>query len=174
MKLVRWTRFSWALAKLPEPRTVVDSHYHIRAATREEADTVRHVVMSAFTLDSAWADTMLLLREWIETQLEESFSHKGVHCLVVTHGSRIIGASALDTNPAAENHLLTGPCILNEYRSRGLGSALLHQSLLALRETGVERAFGITKENVPAAKFVYPKYNSMSAPVEFEPAMANS
>ena len=171
MKLVHWLRFSWDLAKLPEPRNTLEPHYRVRMATRDEAETVHHVVMSAFALDSAWADTLKSVRDWLEAQLEGVFSHKGVQCLVITHGTRIIAASALDPDPAATTHLLTGPCILSEYGNRGLGSALLYQSLLALKEAAVEQARGITKENVPAAKFVYTKFNSTSEPVEFEPEL---
>lgn len=174
MKLVHWMRFEWNLAKLPEPKNSLDAHYRIRMATREEEGTVRHVVMSAFALDAAWADTLKNVREWIEAHLDEVFAHKGVPCLVITHGTRIIGASALDLEPAAETHLLTGPCILSEYCNRGLGSSLLHQSLVALREAGVEQAHAIAKENVPAAKFVYPKFNAVAGPVEFEPALVGS
>lgn len=171
MNLVPWMRFDWDLARLPEPGVLVEPHYRFRPATAGEEETVHHVVMSAFSLDSAWADTLKNITEWIEAQLEEAFAHKAAHCLVITHGTRIIGASALDLKPDAENHLLTGPCILNEYRSRRLGSALLYQSLLALRAAGLPHARAIAKENVAAAKFVYPKFNSTSGPVHFEPTL---
>src|SRR5438105_541252 len=106
MKLVRWLRFTWDLAKLPVPGSLVESQYRIRMATREEEETVRHVVMSALLLDSAWADTLTFLREWMATHLDEAFARKGARCLVITHGTRIIGVSALDTDSASENHLL--------------------------------------------------------------------
>ncbi len=174
MKLVRWLRFSWDLAKLPAPPFAMEPHYQIRAATRDEADTVLHVVMSAFSLDAAWADTLNTIREWLEAQIEESLSRKGAGCLVITHGARIIGASALDMKPEAESHLLTGPCVLSEYCSRGFGSALLYQSLLVLRDAGLSQAHAIAKGNVPVAKFIYPKFNSVSAPVDFDPVMVGS
>src|SRR5438874_2159359 len=123
MKLVHWSRFSWELAKLPEIEIALDSHYHIRAATRDEEKTVRNVIFSAFSLDMDWADTLKRMRQRFEEEIDEVFSHKEVHCLVITHGSRIIGASVLDVRKDAENHLLSGPAILNEYRNRGLGSA---------------------------------------------------
>ncbi|MEA3186506.1 MAG: hypothetical protein QOD99_336 [Chthoniobacter sp.] len=175
MKLLRWTRFTWELATLPEPKTSLESHYRIRMASRDEEETVRHVVMSAFALDSAWADTLKSIREWLDAHLDETFAHKGVqHCLVITHGTRIIGASAITAEPEAETHLLTGPCILNEYCNRGLGSLLLHQSLVTLRELGLERARAISKDNVPASKFVFPKFQSVCEPIDFEPALVGS
>jgi ribosomal protein S18 acetylase RimI-like enzyme len=68
-----------------------------------------------------------------------------------------------------ESNLLSGPCILPEYRNRGIGSTLLHSSLAFLRDAGLARASGVTKEGVPAAKFIYTKFNSTGAPYDFEP-----
>jgi hypothetical protein len=51
---------------------------------------------------------------------------------------------------------------------------LLFQSLSALREAGFETARGITKSNVPAAKFVYTKFNSVAEPCDFEPVLVRS
>lgn len=174
MKLVHWTRFTWDLARLPEIEMSLDSHYHIRAATRDEEKTVRNVIFSAFSLDMDWADTLKRLSQRFSDQIDEVFAHKDVHCLVVTHGSRIIGASVHDLREDTENHLVSGPAILNEYRSRGLGSALLYRSLLALREAGVLHAFGVTKSNSPATKFIYRKFNSTSAPYDLEPQLIDT
>lgn len=175
MKLVHWTRFTWSLAKLPPAEDVsLDSRYRIRPATRDEEKAVRAVVFSAFSLDMDWADTMKIIQDWLNTQIDETFSHRGVPCLVVTHGSRVIGTSLLDPDPESESNLITGPCILNEYRSRGIGSALLHQSLCALRDSGLREARAFTKSNVPAAKFVYPKFGSSSEQLDFLPNMIAS
>jgi len=177
MKLVQWTRFSWDLARLPEIEPGLDPHYHIRPATRDEEKTVHDVIFSAFSLDMDWADTLKRLSRRFEGEIDEVFSHKlhrEVHCLVITHGSRIIGASALEVGKESENHLISGPAILNEYRNRGLGSELLYRSLLALREAGVEHAFGVTKSNVPAAKFIYPKFNSSNTPYDLELQLVDS
>jgi N-acetylglutamate synthase-like GNAT family acetyltransferase len=174
MKLVRWTRFTWDLARLPAEGRILETHYRIRPVTREEEKTVRGVIASSLALDMNWSDTLKTMGDWLETRLDEVFAHKVPTCLVVTHGSRVIGASPLDPNKEAEYHLISGPCILNEYRNRGIGSELLYQSLSALREVGFEQARGITKSNVPVAKFVYTKFNSEAEPWEFEPVLARS
>ena len=175
MKLVRWTRFTWDLAKLPAQGRVLDEHYHIRPVTRDEEKVVRAVIASAFALDMNWSDTLKSIKEWLEERLDAVFEHKtSVPCLVVTHGTRVIGASPLDPNKDSDCHLVTGPCILNEYRNRGIGSELLFQSLNALREGGFEMARAVTKSNVPVAKFVYTKFNSVAEPYEFEPELARS
>ena len=172
MKLVRWTRFTWDLAKLPGEGRVLEPHYHIRPVARSEERNVRAVISSSFALDMNWSDTLKTMQGWIESRLDEVFEHKIIPCLVVTHGNRVIGASLLDPSREADCHLISGPCVLNEYRNRGIGTELLFQSLNALREAGFETAHAVTKSNVPVAKFVYTKFDSVSEPWEFEPLVA--
>jgi predicted GNAT family acetyltransferase len=168
MKLVRWTRFTWDLSKLPTEAEMLDSHYAIRPVAREEEKAVRAVIGSAFALDMNWSDTLKEIKGWLETRLDEMFERKTVPCLVLTHGARVIGASALDPSIDSECHLISGPCVCNEYRNRGLGTRLLYQSLSALKEAGFESARGVTKANVPVAKFVYTKFGATGEPWEFQ------
>ncbi|MDD5349247.1 MAG: hypothetical protein PHQ12_03455, partial [Chthoniobacteraceae bacterium] len=77
------------------------------------------------------------------------------------HGPRIIGASGLSAERDAKRHLLTGPCLSLEYHNRGLGSALLAHSLLALREAGLSTVRGETKRGSAAAQFLYPKFGAV-------------
>jgi len=172
MNLVRWKRFTWDLASLPAEGSLLEAHYRIRPVTKEEEKAVRAVIASSFALDMNWSDTLKTMKDWLEAKLDEVFQHKAVPCLAVTHGTRIIGASAFDPSKEAECHLVSGPCMLNEYRNRGIGSELLFQSLKALREAGCEKARAITKANVPVAKFVYTKFNSVGEPCDFEPVLA--
>jgi predicted N-acetyltransferase YhbS len=167
MKLVRWTRFTWDLEKLPPVDLSLDSHYRIRPILREEEKLIRDVVISAFSLDMDWADTLKTMQEGFEADMAEVFTRKESFGLVVTHGSRIIGASVLDIAKDSENHLVTGPSVLVEYRNRGLGSALLYQSLQFLHDHEVEFARGLTKNHAPAAKFLYPKFASTAE--EYQP-----
>lgn len=173
MKLVRWLRFTWDLQKLAALKGEAASQYTIRVATPDDERMVRSVISSAFSLDMDWSDTLKSLRDHFEAQVDKVFSgkEKEVSCVVILHGTRIIGASALAPDEAAENHLVSGPCILSEYRNRGLGTILLHRSLEFLRDAGLKKAYGVTKYNVPAAKFIYPKFDSTQQQYEFEPAM---
>jgi ribosomal protein S18 acetylase RimI-like enzyme len=172
MKLVRWKRFSWDLGKLPaEHEPALASHFMVRAAGRDEEKSVRNVIFTSFGMDTAWGDSFKNVLGYIESQLNTSFMHRAVPCLVITHGVRIIAASALNTGEDAPAHLLSGPCVLPEYRNRGLGTALLHESLLHLKNAGLARAYGISKEGVTATKFVYPKFGSTNAEFDFDPMM---
>ncbi len=174
MKLVRWKRFIWQLPKLPPLDQTLPAHFIIRPATREEAKAVGHVVLTAFSLDSTWSDTLNLFRERLEMQLDLAFNRESVPALVLTHGPRIIAASALNTEIDADSHLISGPCVLSEYCNRGLGTALLHASLRQLREAGLTRAAAITKENTTSCKFVYRKFGAESASCEYSPALAET
>lgn len=171
MKLVRWKRFIWQLPKLPPLERTLPAHYIIRPATREEAKAVGHVVMTAFSLDATWSDTLNLFRDRLEMQLDLAFNRESTPALVVTHGPRIIAVSALNTEIDADSHLVSGPCVLSEYCNRGIGTALLHASLRQLHEAGLARAAAITKENTTSCKFVYRKFGAESASCEYSPAL---
>jgi N-acetylglutamate synthase-like GNAT family acetyltransferase len=172
MKLVRWKRFTWQIKQLPPTEGKLPAHFITRVATREEAKAVAHVVMTAFSLDSSWSDTLNLFRDRLEMQLDLAFQRETFPALVITHGPRIIAASALNTDPEADSNLVSGPCVLTEYCNRGLGSTLLHASLKQLSEAGLERATGITKESSTACKFIYPKFGSVSVPCQYALALA--
>lgn len=169
-------RFTWDLEAFTPVYPAVDTRYSIREATVEDERAVRSAVLSTFTLDSHWNYILSHLSEHFEKSLDTIFGKNdrkdgsGLPCLVVTHGARIIGASAMATWPDAENHLLTGPCISMEYRNRGLGTALLAQSLLTLKQAGVKVATGLTRLNTPTEKFLYAKFDSVSTPYNYLPA----
>jgi len=182
MKLVRWTRFSWDLTKFAPVYPAIDSHYRIRQAIAGDEKVVRSVVFSSFTLDQNWNFLLREIREQLDGSLDGVFHDRldrgqrvnrteqatGTErfCMVASHGSRIIGVSALSSQQDAENHLLTGPCVLMEYRNRGLATALLAQSLLALREANITTAYGLTKQGSATAQFVYTKFSSKNTPYE--------
>src|SRR5476651_1835132 len=147
MKLVRWKRFTWQIKQLPPLEQKLPAHFITRAATREEAKAVAHVVLTAFSLDSTWSDTLNLFRERLEMQLDLAFQRESFPAIVITHGPRIIATSVLNTDPDADSNLISGPCVLSEYCNRGLGSALLYASLKQLGEAGLLQVAGITKEN---------------------------
>lgn len=172
MKLVRWKRFTWNLHNLPPLAHKLPESLQVRTAARDEEKDVTHLVFRAFTLDSTWGDTLKIFRERLELGIHAAFARETAPALVVAHGPRIIAASVLSTEVDAESHLLSGPCVLPEYCNRGIGSALLHLSLRALHEAGLAAAHAVTKENVPAAKFVYSKFGSISAEHDYESLLA--
>jgi len=174
MKLVRWKRFTWQTEKLPPLDQKLPAYFITRAAVREEARAVAHVVLTAFSLDSTWSDTLNQFRDRLEMQLDLAFQRETVPALVITHGPRIIATSVLSTDSEADSNLISGPCVLSEYCNRGLGTALVHASLKQLAEAGLVQVVGITKENTTSCKFLYRKFGSESAPCDYAPALATT
>jgi ribosomal protein S18 acetylase RimI-like enzyme len=60
--------------------------------------------------------------------------------------------------------------VLQEYRGRGLGSALLRASLAGLREAGFARAYGVARAKTAASRFLYTKFGGQGErlPQDFE------
>lgn len=166
--MISWVRFEWDLAKSSIAVPAVPP-LSMSVAAPADRETVQKVVLTAFELDSAWGDVMRLLEEGMKRHLRSVFEHGEPPCIVVRHGARIIGASLLSLDPAAENHLLSGPMILHEYRNRGVGSGLLAASLEHLRSCGVSVARGITRANSVVERFIYPKYSGVSSPWAGDP-----
>jgi GNAT superfamily N-acetyltransferase len=170
-----WLRFTWDLAKVPSSTTgsEIPTPYQLRDASAEEEEVIQKVAYSAFSMDSGWGNLQSPFVENIRKQVAAAFEKDAKsRVLALLHGSRIIGTSVLGLEDGATNHLVTGPCILHEYRSRGLGSQLLCASLLALREAGLKKAFGVTRDKTTSARFIYPKFGGLPEPwnPEFEPA----
>ncbi len=165
MKLVQWVRFSWDLDKLPPLTDSLPRHYSFTDATRADERDLRLVIGRSFAHDTAWGDAIHEVDAMVDGWLEQAFApEKGGLCLALRHGLRMIGATMLVPEPASVNHLAPGPCVLMEYRNRGLGTALLGESLRRLHEAGLSRAAALTKHNAPVAKFLYPKFNGVLLP----------
>lgn len=174
MKLVQWMRFTWDLERLGEPATnKLPVNTVVRPVTRREVEAVQHVIFNSFTLDSDWAESFGRIRDSLAEGVRRAFADYESPGLVLVHGPRIVGASIFTDNALAESHLISGPCILLEYRNRGLGTDMLYRSLSLLKQGGVKRATGMTRKGVPAEKFVYPKFGGESEPVDLPAPVAS-
>jgi N-acetylglutamate synthase-like GNAT family acetyltransferase len=169
MKLSNWIRFTWDLTQLPAFETDLPQHYEIGPATAGDEMELRKIISTSFVLDPMWSPDLQEVTEKIEAWLERAFASSDCTFLALRHGTRIIGASVLSMQADADMHLIPGPCVSMEYRNRGFGTRLLEKALMRLREAGLSQAAGVAKENVPASKFLYPKFNATSAPHHFTP-----
>jgi GNAT superfamily N-acetyltransferase len=159
MKLVQWVHFTWDLDKLPTLCAALPAHYFLTTANQTDEKELRTVIGRSFVQDTAWGDAIHEVNAMLDGWLARAFEpEKSGICLALRHGLRMIGASILIPDAADGNHLTPGPCVLMEYRNRGLGTALLGESLRQLRDAGLScrRAH---ENNAPAAKFLYPKFN---------------
>ena len=168
-----WICFEWELSSLdlPVPST---APLIIRAAQPSERQVVLKVLLNAFSMDSSWGDISRRLQEGIGYFVDRAFEKGDPSCIVALHGQRIIGASLLDTNTEATNHLLSGPMILHEYRNRGLGSGMLAASLAFLKDKGISKALGVTRGNSISARFIYTKFSSAQSPFTLDPLQVSA
>lgn len=164
-----WYRFTWNLEDLPPEWEGISKPYAVRIAKPEEKDTVLRDSLYAISMDSSLGDSVRMVEELLHQSVEEAFRPEQPNCFVIAHGVRIIAISVFSTDPDAENHLLSGPCVLHEYRSRGLASSLTACTLHALREAGLKTARGLAKNNSSLARYVYPKFPGTKEVYEFSP-----
>src|ERR1700740_3630954 len=118
MKLLNWVRFTWDLNGITPTQVALPNHYQIIPATAEDETAVRKVLSCSFMLDPAWNPAIGEVMHSLQSWLDRAFIAEESTCLTLRHGSRIIGASVLCLDPAAEDNFAPGPCILVEYRKR--------------------------------------------------------
>lgn len=165
MKLTEWQTYEWDLSQFPVSQRPKLPPFVFRQATSDDRDIVEKVICSALTQQPAVFHKKDSPLPSVETACDMAFSGSLISCVVVQHGSRIIGASAMDSRSDAENHLLTGPFILHEYENRGIGTALLFASLDLLKDAGLKQARGLALPQSTAARFVYSKFGGYVKPV---------
>lgn len=166
LKPLSWVRFSWDLTKLSDSAASLPNHYRIDPAVAEDAFELRKVFSSAFMLDPVWSPAIGQVMQKVQGWLDLAFEGGNRVCLALRHGSRIVGAALLSSDPNVESHLIPGPCVLMEYRNRELGTLLLEQCLHHLRDRGLSSAAGTARDISTAAKFLYPKFGGVSAQCE--------
>lgn len=166
--MISWICFEWELTSLELNAPSVPPLV-LRPAEKGEEETVLKVLLTAFAMDTAWGDISRRLEDAMARYVERGFDKPDPTCIVALHGQRVIGASLLDADPDADNHLLSGPMILHEYRNRGVGSGLLAASLLLLRDRGITKVRGVTRANSTVSRFVYSKFFSTQSPYNQDP-----
>ena len=164
-----WKFFTWNLASLNEESVPLPHGLLLRTGSRADEAPVAALVERSFTTDSQWTGSYSRIAEPLSQRIHEAFRSQSSPALVILHGPRIIAASVFSTDLDADNHLFCGPCVLPEYRSRRIGSALLLESLLTLRNLGARVARAVCKEGTTASKFVYPKFGAVVETYESEP-----
>lgn len=161
-KPVTLAQFRWNLSDLVPGSVPMPGPYTLRPAGEQELEDALRVVQASYNLDPEWSGCAKHIDEVVLPGVRKAFSDEAT-CLFLLHGNRVIAASAYDPNPADGVHLITGPCVLIEYRSRGIGGALLHATLEALRARGLQEAVGQTRPGTPSAKFLCSKFGGKPA-----------
>jgi ribosomal protein S18 acetylase RimI-like enzyme len=164
MFLQQKLRFTWDLTTLPtyEPKLKSTMKLH-DLGPNADIDAIWTTIERSHATDQSWG---VGLKERLK-QLED-YVHYGINdakltFMAIEDGPRYIAVSGLHPVAGTEMpQLITGVCVTNEYRCRGLGTALLYASLKFLKDAGLNQASVITKERLTASKYLYPKFDSAS------------
>ena len=120
MMTISWLRFEWDLKKIPADELNVPSPFILSRAQKDDQDAVQKVATNAFSMDTGWSDIQKIFAETILRNVRAGFENDAPGCVIVQHGSRIIGASIVNPSVGAENHLTTGPCVLHDTAAEDL------------------------------------------------------
>ncbi len=163
MRLTVWVQFTWNLKTLAAEGPKIDPRYQVEAATLEDRSLLLAAVTRSMSMEPAWSDDLAARVKLAEEIIDTAFPAGEVTFVAIKHGARIIGASAIRDAGDKVSNLPLGVCVLNEYRCRGLGTYLLHESLRRLKERGLEDARLVTRKGLPADKYLYPKFGGVRA-----------
>jgi ribosomal protein S18 acetylase RimI-like enzyme len=160
MKLSVWVQFTWNLKTLSPESPKIDKRYVAEAATQDDKALLLAAVTRSMSMEPAWSDDLAGRVKLAEEIIQTALPAGEVSFVAVRHGHRIIAASAIRDAGDKVSNLPLGVCVLNEYRCRGLGTFLLHESLRRLKERGLETVRHVTRKGLPADKYLYPKFGS--------------
>jgi len=163
MKLSVWVQFTWNLKSLSADAPKALSRYTAEAATLDDKTLLLAAITRSMSMEPAWSDDLAARVKLAEEIVQTAFPAGEVSFVAIKHGSRIIGAAAIRDAGDKVSNLPLGVCVLNEYRCRGLGTFLLHESLRRLKERGLDEARLVTRKGLPADRFLYPKFGGVRA-----------
>ena len=173
MNLIRQVRFEWDLAKVPTQPAALPPKHEIKVATDPSVAALWEGMQKSFLHEKGW---IIQLEAHLEQLRQRIFPDgkplAGMDIVVLQHGSRVVGVSALLPKAEEPVQLLSGVVLDYEYQRRGLGTALLQASLRQLADRGLDKAAVITREGVTAARFLYPKFGGKATRLESVSAKA--
>jgi ribosomal protein S18 acetylase RimI-like enzyme len=158
MRLSVWVQYTWNLKTLAAEAAKLPSRYTVEAATLEDRNLLLAAVSRSMSMEPAWSDDLAARVKLAEEIIQTDFPAGEVTFVAIKHGARIIGAAAIRDAGDKVSNLPLGVCVLNEYRCRGLGTFLLHESLRRLKERGLEEVRLVTRKGLPADRYLYPKF----------------
>jgi ribosomal protein S18 acetylase RimI-like enzyme len=167
----KWTQYTWDLAQIPEDTISGDVRGDLRLAEKSDQEQCEEVMKRAIITERAWSS-------FGDGRIADFFAlvpfcfanEPTAEVVVWEDGRRIVGLSGLFLDPDAPRQLVTGVCVFEEYRCRGGGEALLLRSLHRLKKHGMKSASVVTRDNLTAARFLYPKFGSQITVLDELPA----
>ena len=158
----QWVRYTWDLSR-PSRETFdigMPSEFTVRAGTPAEAETIHRVVIKAYASDPIWLPTLAAIEQRMRARIDETISSSSSIYLLVEYRGSVVAVSGIAESHATDQNLLTRICVLPDYQRRGVGRALLLESLLWLRERGLRTAQVYTRQGSLADRKMYPLFGS--------------
>jgi GNAT superfamily N-acetyltransferase len=154
---------------------VLDARYQLGQAVPADADALFTAMERAYTMEQAWGLEVKERINFLSHTVAGALPTGEVTFIILKHGTRIVAASGIAETHSCQRQLVTGVCVQDEYRCRGLGTYLLHESLRQLKEHGATTAKALTKRGVAAEKFLYSKFGAERVPLpQNQPASAQA
>src|SRR5438105_11350820 len=118
-------QFCLGLGRNELPAVATPRQYRLSLVKAAEREQLQAVIEKSFVLDPGWNAALHMIDAQVKSSIAAAFDSESANWLALQHGARIVGGTLLMTDPGAPAQLLPGPCILMEYRNRGLGTLLL-------------------------------------------------
>lgn len=166
-----WLKFTWNLSEVPATPPVTGPLPEIRAGERGDENLFWEAMERSFKTEIAWGPLQKDRIAECRTQAPDPIDGRDIRAIVLEDGKRIVGGSLLSLDADNSRHFLSGVFVIEEYRCRGAGQALLWKSLDFLRENGLHQATAVTRSNLSAAKYLYPKYNPQREILKTNPSL---
>ncbi len=166
-----WLKFTWNLKEIPDSTPASGPLPDIRVGERGDETPFWESMERSFRTEIGWGPLQIERIGECRSQAPDPIDGRDIRTIVLEDGKRIVGGSLLSLDADSSRHFLSGVFVIEEYRCRGAGQALLWKSLDFLRENGLHHAAAVTRSNLSAAKYLYPKFNSMRETLKTSPTL---
>ncbi len=167
----KWIQYTWDLKSLPDESEIAAVKGDLRLAEKSDWEACMNIIKGSLMTERASKEDIEQFQTEFKDLFAKSFEKDTESEIVVWEdGRRLVGLSSLTWVPDSKRHLVSGVCVFEEYRCRGIGKALLLRSLNRLKEHGLDSASAVTREGMSASKFLYTKFNPQHQQLDELPA----
>src|SRR5450631_4351866 len=157
-----WVKFKWDLKRLTDfPAPVLNKKYCFRTANKNDLTKIVNTVILAYETDSIWGKIINEIKHRMTERINSTFNQPQNKYILIQYENNIVGVSGVSQLHWTNQNLLTGICVANEHQRKGLGTYLMYQSLLSLRNFGLEFAYVYTESDSIADQKIYPLFGSV-------------
>ncbi|MFZ5806557.1 MAG: GNAT family N-acetyltransferase [Verrucomicrobiota bacterium] len=159
---------TWNLKNLPSQEPSLPPRLKVREAAQEDdLEDIWSVIERSYCADQGWSRDIKSKLEQLRAAVFIRNEEDRLRFLLLMDGKRIVGASGV--NPSGDPQIVTGICVVEEYRCRGYGTALLYATLKHLANAGLMEASAMTQDGIASVRHLCPKFGGQSKVCEKSP-----